>query len=47
VTLEAGVKNPMRLEYYERTGNASLKLEWSGPGFGRQVISQKYLYTTK
>jgi hypothetical protein len=29
---------PIRLEYYERTGDASCKLEWSGPLTDRQVV---------
>ena len=29
---------PIRLEYYERAGNASCKLEWSGPLTDRQVV---------
>lgn len=47
IYLIKGSKNPLRLEYYENRGDASIKLEWSGPGFSRQVVPQKYLYTTK
>ncbi len=37
-TLSEGQKIPLTLEYYDNTGAASLKLEWSGPGLPRAVI---------
>jgi len=44
ITLAAGVKYDLVLEYYENTGNASLKLEWSSPSQARQVIPVAQLY---
>ncbi len=44
VTLEAGKKYPIVLEYFENGGVASVKLEWSSPTVSRQVIPSKYLY---
>jgi hypothetical protein len=44
ITLEAGKRYPIRLEYYENGGVASAKLEWSSPTIARQVIPAKYLY---
>ena len=36
--LGAGQRIPLKLEYYENDGGATLKLEWSGPGLSRAVI---------
>jgi len=44
ITLAAGVKYDIVLEYYENTGNASVKLEWSSPSQARQVIPAAQLY---
>jgi PA14 domain len=44
--LNAGQRNPIKLEYYEASGGASLKLEWSGPGVARQVIPTAQLFAT-
>ncbi|MBC7390681.1 MAG: T9SS type A sorting domain-containing protein, partial [Opitutaceae bacterium] len=41
-TLTAGT-HPFRLEYFNTTGTGQLKLEWSGPGIGRQVLSGSFL----
>ncbi|MBC7390860.1 MAG: hypothetical protein H7329_16755, partial [Opitutaceae bacterium] len=41
-TLTAGT-HPVRLEYFNTTGTGQLKLEWSGPGIGRQVLSGSFL----
>lgn len=46
VDLAAGERVPIELEYFEREGSASLKLEWSGPGVPRQVIPAARLYTS-
>jgi len=45
VTLGACTKNAIRIEYYENTGKAVCKLEWSGPLFPRQVIPVSQLFT--
>lgn len=44
ITLEAGKRYPIRLEYYENDGVALVKLEWSSPTVSREVIPAKYLY---
>jgi Tol biopolymer transport system component len=44
IALTAGVKYDIVLEYYENTGNASVKLEWSSPSQARQVIPASQLY---
>ena len=43
--LKAGARVPLRLDYYENAGFASLKLEWSGPNLPRQVIPASALFT--
>jgi len=43
VTLEAGQPCPIRIDYYENTGGAVLKLEWEGPGQTRGAIASEYL----
>ncbi len=43
--LKAGARVPLKLDYYENTGFASLKLEWSGPNLPRQVIPASALFT--
>jgi glucose/arabinose dehydrogenase len=38
VTLSAGVSYPLRLEYYESAGGATIQLFWSSPSQSRQII---------
>lgn len=38
VTLTAGNPHPIRLDYYENTGGATIKLWWEGPGISKQAI---------
>lgn len=38
VTLTAGNPHPIRLDYYENTGGATIVLEWDGPGVAREAI---------
>ncbi len=45
IALTAGVIYPIRMEYYENTGNASVKLEWSSPSQAIQIVPQGRLYT--
>ena len=40
ITLTAGVKYTITLEYYERGGDATVKLQWSYPGQATQIIPQ-------
>ncbi|MHC4914474.1 MAG: PA14 domain-containing protein, partial [Planctomycetota bacterium] len=45
IDLEAGKRYPIRLEYYDATSSAIVKLGWSGPGVGdKQFIATKYLF---
>ncbi len=43
LTLEAGQPCPIRIDYYENTGGAVIKLEWEGPGQTRSAIAAEYL----
>ncbi|MBA3867574.1 MAG: hypothetical protein H0X30_00315 [Anaerolineae bacterium] len=44
ITLAAGVKYDITLEYYENTSNASVKLEWQSASQTRQVVPSTQLY---
>ena len=44
ITLAAGRKYDLRLEYYQNTGTAVMKLEWSSPSRARQVVPAARLY---
>ena len=44
ISLTAGVKYDIVLEYYENTNSASVRLEWSSPSQARQVIPASQLY---
>lgn len=44
ITLAAGVKTDIVLEYYDNTGSASVKLEWQSARQTRQVIPSTQLY---
>jgi parallel beta-helix repeat protein len=46
ISLQARQKVPLKLEYYKNTGFGSLKLEWSGPNLGRQVIPTVRLFAS-
>ncbi len=41
VNLQAGVKYPIKLEYYQSTGAASCKLMWSSQNQAKQVIPEE------
>jgi hypothetical protein len=45
INLPQCTKNSIRLEYYENSGDAVCKLEWSGPTAARQVIPTSQLFT--
>jgi autotransporter-associated beta strand protein len=45
-TLEAGQLYDLKLEYYENTGSAAVRLEWSSPSQTRQVVPQAQLSST-
>lgn len=44
VNLKTGQGYPIKLEYYENTGDARCELFWSGPGIPRSVIPSRYLW---
>jgi len=44
ISLTAGKKYDIRLEFYENTGDAVIKLSWSYPGRSEQIIPQERLY---
>jgi regulation of enolase protein 1 (concanavalin A-like superfamily) len=46
VTLQAGQQYSIRLEYFERTGEAICRLRWSTPSIAKQPIPQEQLYST-
>jgi hypothetical protein len=45
ITLNAGEHYPIRLEYYENRGNASISLLWSSASQPKQVIPQSQLFS--
>jgi hypothetical protein len=44
ISLQAGVKYDIRLEYYQSGGSASAKLEWITPVLGRRTIPTDQLF---
>ena len=44
ISLTAGVKYTITLEYYERSGDATAKLQWSYTGQSTQIIPQSRLF---
>lgn len=44
ITLNAGQRYEVVVEYYERTGNAVARLAWSSPSTPKQVIPRSQLY---
>jgi PA14 domain len=46
ITLEAGKKYNIKLEYYDNTNGAVSQLMWSSPSQAKQVISQDYLFSS-
>ncbi len=47
VALKAGQRYALKLEYFERAGEAIAKLLWSTPTIPKQPIPQSQLYTTE
>ena len=45
ISLEAGQKYDIRLEYFEQGGDASVKLEWSSASQAREIIPESQLYS--
>ncbi|MEH2382415.1 MAG: peroxidase family protein [Nostoc sp.] len=46
ISLEAGQKYDIKLEYYDSTGHASAKLSWSSAHQTKQIIPSSQLYST-
>ena len=44
IALQAGQKYNIKLEYFEKTDNASIKLSWSSPSRSRQIIPESRLF---
>ncbi len=44
INLQAGVKYPIKVEYYEDDNNAVIKLYWSSPSQSKEIIPQTQLY---
>jgi hypothetical protein len=44
ITLQAGQKYALKLEYYERGGKAVAQLGWSSPSQAKEIIPQSQLY---
>jgi hypothetical protein len=44
ITLTAGLRYTIKLEYYDHTGSATARLQWSYPGQATQVIPQTRLF---
>lgn len=45
ITLQAGQRYALRLEYYENTGKALIKLEWASASQPREVVPRSQLYS--
>lgn len=46
ITLQAGTKTPIRVEYQELGGPGKIQLNWSSTSLTKQVIPQNQLYTS-
>jgi hypothetical protein len=44
--LQAGRRYSLSMEFFERTGAATAKLLWSGPGISKQVVLSRRLFPT-
>ena len=44
LSLQAGERYPIKMEYYEGSGRATAKLLWSGPGVAKEVVPGSRLY---
>ncbi|GAP93589.1 PA14 domain-containing protein [Leptolyngbya sp. NIES-2104] len=45
ISLVAGQRYDIRMEYFENGGNAVSRLSWSGPGITKQIIPQSQLFS--
>ena len=44
ISLVAGTKVPIVMEYYEQGGGATAELRWEGPGISKSIIATQYLF---
>ncbi len=44
IQLEPGTKYPLRLEFYDNTGGATIQLSWSGPGIEKGIVPSSNLF---
>ena len=47
ITLRAGEKYDIQLEYYENTGSSMVQLLWSSPNQPKEIVPQSQLYATR
>ncbi len=45
IFLQGGLRNDIRIEYYENQGNAQMRLRWSSPSQAFEVVPQTQLYS--
>jgi glucose/arabinose dehydrogenase len=45
IALTAGVRYPVRMEFYENLGNAAARLLWSGPSISKAVVPRSALFS--
>ena len=45
INLVAGQRYPIRVEYFQGTGQATARLSWSGPNTQKQIIPPSRLFT--
>ena len=46
ITLQAGVKYPITIDYYDNTGAATAVLSWSSPSQTKGVVPKSQLFTS-
>ncbi|MEU5433596.1 alpha-L-fucosidase [Streptomyces sp. NPDC020719] len=46
LSLTAGTRHTIRIDYAEQTGEAHMKLLWSGPGQAQQIVPARQLYAS-
>lgn len=44
ISLQAGVKYPIEVEFFENSGGAAMQLYWSSPSQGEQIVPESQLY---
>lgn len=47
IALEAGRRHDLRIDYFQNTGTAVARLEWSTPGGRREVVPKNRLYPAR